>query len=357
MNLHTIIRLPKGVFEPYSDIQTNLLFFDTSSPTDGVWFYEHALPPERRDIRDPRYTKTFSIEFEHLLPILQWWRERVESSQSWFVSKEQIRAQDYSFDIRSPRSGNVDCAGTIMSTFQALEGRVSKAAYLIGDLRRSLVHMLDCKFVQKDFALGTFLRRVKEEADIRANKKYNQVTVKLYGKGVVRRSTLLGSEIKTRPQYFARTGQLIMSKIDARNGAFGIVPPELDGAVVTGDFPLFKIDVAVVHPAYLALLLNSHRFIEACKRASKGTTNRKRLREELFVQESLPIPPLHIQLAAVDTAVVIDSLSTSLRTLPDEVHSMLASFADTLMSDTGGQTEDGTLPVKKKQIEVFAANR
>ncbi len=102
MNLYTVIRLPKGVFEPYSDIQTNLLFFDTSGATDGVWFYQHELPESRQHMRDPRYTATKPLTFDELRPALEWFRDKAPNSRAWFVAKDQIEASDFSLDFRNP---------------------------------------------------------------------------------------------------------------------------------------------------------------------------------------------------------------------------------------------------------------
>ncbi|MCG2776232.1 MAG: hypothetical protein L6406_11180, partial [Desulfobacterales bacterium] len=135
----------------------------------------------------------------------------------------------------------------------------------------------------------------REAADISQNKEYKQITVKLYGKGVLLRKIIWGREIKTRPQFLARAGQLIMSRIDARNGAFGLIPGALDGAIVTQDFPLFDINTEIIKPSYLALLCRSAKFIETCRLASRGTTNRKRLKEDIFLEETVPVPPIPMQ--------------------------------------------------------------
>ena len=80
-NLHTIVRLPNGVFAPYTSIPTNLLFFDRSHPTEEVWYYEQPLPEGRKN-----YTKTQPIQFEEFAGCLEWWHEpgreraRMESS-------------------------------------------------------------------------------------------------------------------------------------------------------------------------------------------------------------------------------------------------------------------------------------
>ena len=64
-NLHTIVRLPNGVFAPYTSIPTNLLFFDRSGPTKEIWYYEQPLPEGRKN-----YTKTQPIQFEEFADCL-----------------------------------------------------------------------------------------------------------------------------------------------------------------------------------------------------------------------------------------------------------------------------------------------
>jgi type I restriction enzyme, S subunit len=89
-----------------------------------------------------------------------------------------------------------------------------------------------------------------------------------------------------------KAGQFILSRIDARNGAVGIVPPELNGAVVTNDFPLFNVDRTQLETAFLGWLSMTRNFVDLCKRASEGTTNRVRLQEERFLALEIPLPPL-----------------------------------------------------------------
>src|SRR5207302_185034 len=77
-NLHTIVRLPNGVFAPYTSIPTNLLFFDRSGPTREVWYYEQPLPEGRR-----QYTKTQPLQYEELADCLAWWQKREENERAW----------------------------------------------------------------------------------------------------------------------------------------------------------------------------------------------------------------------------------------------------------------------------------
>jgi type I restriction enzyme M protein len=98
-NLHTIVRLPNGVFSPYTGIPTNVLFFDRSGPTKEVWYYEHPLPEGRKN-----YTKTQPLQFEEFKPLIEWWRHRDENERAWKVSAEELLANNCNLDHKNPRA-------------------------------------------------------------------------------------------------------------------------------------------------------------------------------------------------------------------------------------------------------------
>lgn len=96
-NLHTIIRLPNSVFQPYATVATNLLFFEKGTPTKEVWYYEHRLPEGQKS-----YSKTKPIQIKEFDPIRQWWNDRQESEISWKVDIESIIERGYDLDIKNP---------------------------------------------------------------------------------------------------------------------------------------------------------------------------------------------------------------------------------------------------------------
>ncbi|NGY04006.1 restriction endonuclease subunit S [Solimonas terrae] len=147
-------------------------------------------------------------------------------------------------------------------------------------------------------ALGDVLNRANESTALLPDREYHEVTIKLWGKGVVSRGKVRGGDIGTARR-FVRANQLIMSKIDARNGAIGLVPPELDGAIVSNDFPSFEVDADRVEASFLGWLVRSAAFVELCKTSSEGTTNRVRIKEERFLDQRIALPPLTEQLAIV----------------------------------------------------------
>lgn len=98
-NLHTIVRLPNGVFAPYTSIPTNLLFFDRSGPTKEVWYYEHPLPEGRKN-----YTKTQPLQYEEFAPCLEWWKHREETDRAWKVPAAELLANGCNLDRKNPRA-------------------------------------------------------------------------------------------------------------------------------------------------------------------------------------------------------------------------------------------------------------
>jgi type I restriction enzyme M protein len=104
-NLHTIVRLPNGVFAPYTSIPTNILFFDRSGPTREVWYYEQPLPEGRKN-----YTKTAPIQFEEFADCIKWWGQpgpgikRKENERAWKMPAAELLANGCNLDRKNPRA-------------------------------------------------------------------------------------------------------------------------------------------------------------------------------------------------------------------------------------------------------------
>jgi type I restriction enzyme M protein len=98
-NLHTIVRLPNGVFAPYTSIVTNLLFFDRSHSTEEVWYYEQPLPEDRKN-----YTKTQPIQFKEFAGCLEWWSKREENERAWKVPASELLANGCNLDRKNPNA-------------------------------------------------------------------------------------------------------------------------------------------------------------------------------------------------------------------------------------------------------------
>ncbi len=98
-NLHTIVRLPNSVFQPYASVATNLLFFDKGKPTKEIWYWEHQLPEGVK-----AYNKTRPIQKSEFDSLKKWWGKRKESDHAWKVSIDTIAKNGYGLDIKNPHT-------------------------------------------------------------------------------------------------------------------------------------------------------------------------------------------------------------------------------------------------------------
>jgi restriction endonuclease S subunit len=151
--------------------------------------------------------------------------------------------------------------------------------------------------------IGSFLVKSNDVIEVQDDVEYKQVTIKINNGGVVPRNngeTILGAKIGTKRQHVVHAGQFIMSKIDARNGAYGIVSEELDGAIVTNDFPVFDVDTEKIIPQFLVLVSTTEKFVEFARKCSSGTTNRKRIDIDAFLNQLIPLPSIEEQKLILD---------------------------------------------------------
>lgn len=132
-NLHTIVRLPNGVFAPYTGIPSNLLFFDRSGPTEAVWYYEQPLPEGRKN-----YTKTAPMQFEEFAACLAWWDHREETAQAWRVPAAELRASGCNLDRKNPNAA-ADLAHLppeeLVGSLLAKEARIAE---ILAEIKRTL---------------------------------------------------------------------------------------------------------------------------------------------------------------------------------------------------------------------------
>lgn len=173
--------------------------------------------------------------------------------------------------------------------------------------------------------LADLLIRAGEAAHPAADTEYKEITIRLWGKGVIERSRISGAAVNGR-RFIARKNQFIASRIDARNGAMGIVPEFLDGALVTNDFPLFEVNQEHILPQYMGWLCRTPAFVDLCARASEGTTNRVRLKENEFLQLEIQIPDTKEQkkiVTRIDTVQKqLDAADKLRRSATDELHAL-----------------------------------
>lgn len=311
-HLEAVIGLFKGAFE-FADVKACVLFFRKPTKqekwqgTKEVWIAE---------------TQTFA----DISSVPRYLNERNENNLGRLVSIEEIRENKF---ILRP------------SKYLKTSSQDNTTGVLLSDL----------------------FNEVKNTIQIEDAQIYQQVTVKLYGKGAVLRQKVLGAEIGTKRQKVTKTGDLIVSKIDARHGAFALIPSELDGAVVTQDFPLFRPKSDQLLPELLEYYL---RFGSLDKRLDpQGTTNRQRVASDDILSLALPCPDKEMQqklLNRLDTQRAIVERSSllledvhKLNWLDDEVFfvqpdDLLASSFEALVEDASEYIDPSAEPETEWQL-------
>ncbi|MDQ8207603.1 restriction endonuclease subunit S [Coraliomargarita sp. SDUM461003] len=190
--------------------------------------------------------------------------------------------------------------------------------------------------------IGDILTRYKVAETVKDDVTYKQVTIGTNYKGVRLRGTKLGIEIGTKNQWLVKAGQFILSRIDARNSAFGIIPDDLEGALVTNDFMAYEVNEDEVNRDFFNVFLQSPQFLEACIKASRGNTNRKRVQEEFFLNYEVNLPDIEHQRLLIQK---IERAKAAMATAESEIahqQSLLGKLKQAILQEAiqGKLTED-----------------
>lgn len=194
----------------------------------------------------------------------------------------------------------------------------------------------------KEYKIGDFLKRVKNAIEIQDGVLYKRVTIKTNHQGVTLRDQADGSVIGTKSQFTVSGGDFILSKIDARYGAFGIIPEELDGAIITGNFWTYKVDTEIVDTEWFFYFTHSYNFIQICQESSTGTTHRKYLDEKTFLDHKLTIPDKVEQVRMVKQYLTSSKVSKKCADEITNQKQLLSKFKQAILQEAiqGKLTED-----------------
>ncbi|MBN8853990.1 MAG: N-6 DNA methylase [Sphingobacteriales bacterium] len=129
-DLHTIIRLPNGVFAPYTGIKTNLLFFEKGKPTKEVWYFEHPYPDGVKS-----YSKTKPINIKEFDLEKSWWKNRRENEYAWKISAEELRRCNYNLDVKNPNATDEEHCYTSSELIELLDKSLAKSHELLQKLK------------------------------------------------------------------------------------------------------------------------------------------------------------------------------------------------------------------------------
>jgi type I restriction enzyme S subunit len=207
----------------------------------------------------------------------------------------------------------------------------------------------------KSYKLSEILTPVGDLVELDSKKTYKQIKLRLYNKGCELRRTVKGDEIFSK-QYLAKKNQFIISKIDARNGAMGIIPAELDSSIVTGDFLLFDVNETVVKKQYFNLYTRHSNFIELCKSCSEGSTNRVRLKINKLLDKDILLPPIDVQVASLNLLTGINKRVKEISVIrleqQKEIRNLIYSKYIEAIEGSDWELMSEIAPIIRREVEI-----
>lgn len=210
--------------------------------------------------------------------------------------------------------------------------------------------------MSRTITIDRFLTKSEDWVPVRPDQNYKQITARLWGKGLTLRGEVPGSAIAAARQYCAKAGQFLISRIDARHGAFGIVPEELDGALVSNDFPCFNIDASTVLPHFFEWYSRTPEFIDLCRRASEGSTNRVRMKEAKFLKMTVPLPSLDEQRRIVEkldrVAALVDDRRNAIEAAERETQALLLKAFQRAIDGAPLRPMAEVAPLVRRPVEI-----
>ena len=243
-----------------------------------------------------KYNKTAQIQFEEFADCIAWWSKRKENERAWKVPAEKIAANGYNLDIKNPNAK----ADFEHLPPEQLAADIRTKQVRLAEIMKSIESMPFKRRPTTDWPsvkLGEVLAHRKEFIQIDDFASYKRCRVQLHAQGVVLRDQVSGIEIKTKKQQICRAGEFLVAEIDAKVGGYGLVPSELEGAIVSSHYFLFVINEMKLDRRFLDFYIRTPMFHDQV--AAQGSTNYAAIRPNHVLTYTIPLPSLSVQIETV----------------------------------------------------------
>lgn len=313
-DVHTIVKLADGVFEPYTSISSYLIFFEhTGKPTKEIWYYE-ITPSEGRK----KYSKTKPIYIEEFEDIGKWWTKRKPNENCWKVKIEDVLKKDdkgiinVNLDYKNP---NINYDKKYNSPYQIASELKDYSNSILSELNK-ITAELDQYFnsITENFELvplSQVLKQYRVEIWIDDNETYKQLTISKY-EGIKQRGQKIGYDIGRKRQFVVDLDTypntiLYTRQTLQQDDAIGLAPYEVNGCIATENMPMFSVEGA--EPLYVHYFFKSNFFLSQLHKTSAKGTSQQTIHEDTFLTYLIPLPPPEIQLEIINILEKIIALN------------------------------------------------
>ena len=307
-NVHTIVRLGDGVFAPYTDIPSNLIFFDTKQQTDKIWFYEISVPEEKK-----KYSKSKPLRIEEFENLKKWWVKRKENESAWSVKVSDVINEgekgsiSINLDLKNPNKKDLYIGLNAIEISNDIYFQISENLKLIKEIKEEINLSIDA---HKE-PLYNAIEENTEEVVVDPSKSYEFAGVYGFGKGIFKRQFLEGNNTSYKVFHRLHENDLVISKVKGWEGAIALVPKEFEGLFLSPQYPTFKakegINIKYIseyckHPKVWQDLLNKSKGIGARRNSISVPT---------FLSLEIPLPELEVQNKIVDALEKLTQLKAN----------------------------------------------
>jgi hypothetical protein len=326
-NLHTIVRLPGGVFAPYTGIPTNILFFDRAGrPTEQVHYFE--VQPRA----GAGYSKSRPFRFDEFDDCIAWWQTRAPNPSAWVVGADEIRASGFNLDVRNPNQGALEENRPVVVIFQELAARSKELEQVIGQVGSRLSNGAE-ESEWREVRISDLLEPVSDPIDLLPDEEYSLPTVKRRCGGIDLRETRLGYEIQSKGQSRLVPGAFVISRVQCWHQAFAIAPIDLGpNWIVSSNYDQFVFKNSV-DPTFFWWLAQSERFLSTVRASASGVVIEKMVFDRVkWLASTIRIPDLPDQRRIARALADYASVVVTARSLAASSDELLAGMRETLVS-------------------------
>lgn len=202
--------------------------------------------------------------------------------------------------------------------------------------------------------LGKVMSHRSEFIEIEPDKSYSRCRVQTSARGVVLRDRVEGSTIKTKRQQVCRAGEFLVAEIDAKMGGYGIVPPELSGAIVSSHYFLYDIDEDRLSRSFLNWFSKTPQFFEQV--SAQGSTNYAAIRPDAVLEYLIPLPSLdeqHVIAERLDNVeTLLQDRLDALQSVERDTEAMLQNAFNKIVDGADYLPLGEVAPLVRREIEI-----
>ncbi len=299
-DVHTIVKLAEGVFEPYTSITSYLIFFNhTGNATKKIWYYE-IIPSEGRK----KYSKTKPIYYDEFDEIKKWWNKRKKNDNCWTVGIEEIIEKDakgnlvVNLDFKNPNKTYEVNYDDPLNTTAELIAKQKSITEELEEIKSELDNFYNELSEQFSLVpLSKVLEQYRVETWVEDNENYKQLTISKY-EGIKQRGHKLGYDIGRKRQFIVDLDKypntiLYTRQTLQQDEAIGLAPYEVNGCITTENMPMFTVTDA--EPLYVHYYFKSNFFLKQLHKTSAKGTSQQTIHEDTFLKYLIPLPDPDIQ--------------------------------------------------------------